>query len=77
MSHPISNVWGMSNNDSMTIDCDTCVMQATSACDDCVVTYLCGERHVEQAVVISMADFKAMRALADVGLVPDLKHEAR
>lgn len=65
----------MSNHDSMTIDCDTCVMQQTPACDDCVVTYLCG-REVEQAVVISMADFKAMRALANAGLVPDLKHEA-
>ena len=66
----------MSNNDSMTIDCDTCVMQDTPACEDCVVTYLC-DREAEQAVVISLADFKAMRALADVGLVPDLKHEVR
>ena len=64
----------MSNSDSLIIDCDTCVMQATDACDDCIVTYLC-ERPAEQSVVISMADFKAMRALADVGLVPDLKHE--
>ena len=64
----------MSTSNSVTIDCDTCVMQATDACEDCVVTFLC-ERPVEQAVVISMADFKAMRALADVGLVPDLKHE--
>jgi hypothetical protein len=65
----------MSNHDSVTIDCDTCVMQHTAACDDCVVTYLC-ERPVEQAVVIDMADFKAMRALAEAGLVPKLRHES-
>lgn len=70
----------MSNNDSVTIDCDTCVMQDTSACSDCVVTYLCGpinEETVEQAVVISLDDFRAMRALAEVGLVPELRHERR
>jgi hypothetical protein len=66
----------MSNNDSVTIDCDTCVMQHTPACGDCVVTYLC-ERPVEQAVVIDMADFRAMRALAEAGLVPELRHESR
>jgi len=67
----------MSNHDSLTIDCDTCVMQDTPACTDCVVTYLCGEREVEQAVVISLDDFRAMRALAEVGLVPELRHEQR
>ncbi len=70
----------MSNNDSVTIDCDTCVMQHTPACSDCVVTYLCGrvdEEAVEQAVVISLDDFRAMRALAEVGLVPELRHEQR
>lgn len=66
----------MSTNDSVTIDCDTCVMQDTPACDDCVVTYLC-EREFEQAVVISLDDFRAMRALAEVGLVPGLRHEQR
>lgn len=58
------------------IDCDTCVMQHTPTCDDCVVTYLC-EREVEQAVVIQIEDLRAMRALARAGLVPGLRHEAR
>jgi len=75
----------MSNSDSMTIDCDTCVMQATDACSDCVVTYLCdrqddgglgniGNTVAESAVVISLEDFRAMRALAEAGLVPGLRH---
>lgn len=64
------------SNDSVTIDCDTCVMQHTAACDDCVVTYLC-EREPEQAVIIQIEDLRAMRALADAGLVPGLRHEVR
>jgi hypothetical protein len=31
----------MDDSDVLRIDCDECVMQATSACDDCVVTFLC------------------------------------
>ncbi|NNC80842.1 MAG: hypothetical protein HKN94_11915 [Acidimicrobiales bacterium] len=56
------------------IDCDTCVMQHTPACSDCVVTYLC-DREPEQAVVIEIADLRAMRMLADAGLVPELRHQ--
>jgi len=71
----------MSNHDSVTIDCDTCVMQDTPACADCVVTYLCdneaSQHPHESAVIISLDDFRAMRALADVGLVPELRHEQR
>jgi PHD/YefM family antitoxin component YafN of YafNO toxin-antitoxin module len=48
-------------------------MQASNACDDCIVTYIC-DREPEQAVVIDLADFRAMKLLADAGLVPDLKH---
>ena len=62
------------NSDSVVIDCDTCVMHATDACHDCVVTYLC-DREPEQAVVIDIADLRAMRALADAGLVPRLRHQ--
>jgi hypothetical protein len=32
----------MDDSGVLRIDCDECVMQATSACDDCVVTFLCG-----------------------------------
>lgn len=63
-----------SDSESITIDCDTCVMQSTPACEDCVVTYLC-DRSAEQAVVVNLADFRAMKALADVGLVPELRHD--
>ena len=62
------------DSESITIDCDTCIMKDTDACSDCVVTYLC-DRPAEEAVVINLADFRAMKALADVGLVPGLRHD--
>lgn len=60
---------------STIIDCDTCVMQHTTACDDCVVTFLC-ERDRSDAVVIDIEDLRAMRLLADAGLVPRLRHRS-
>jgi hypothetical protein len=60
----------------LTIDCFECVMRATAACDDCVVTFLC-DRQPEDAVTIDLAEERAVRLLADVGLVPQLRHRAR
>ena len=37
----------------LTIDCDECVMQPTSACDDCVVTFLCS-REPDDAVIVDV-----------------------
>ena len=61
---------------ALTIDCDDCVMQATSACEDCVVTFLC-QREPEDAVVIDVAEVRALRLLADTGLTPPLRHRRR
>ncbi len=58
---------------TLRVDCDTCVMRNTDACADCLVTYLCrGEP--EAAVVITMEELRAMRTLAEGGLVPGLRH---
>jgi len=61
---------------SFTISCDDCTMRATPACDDCVVTFLC-DREPDDAVTIDLAEARAVRLLADVGLVPRLRHHAR
>ena len=61
---------------SFTISCDDCTMRATPACDDCVVTFLC-DREPDDAVTIDLAEARAVRLLADAGLVPRLRHEAR
>lgn len=52
----------------MLIDCDTCVMRATDACGDCVVTYLLDRP--EGAVVFDVEEQRALRLLAESGLAP-------
>jgi hypothetical protein len=60
----------------LTIDCDECSLQGTTACGDCVVTFLCG-READEAVVIDVAEARAVRLLGQAGLVPGLRHERR
>jgi hypothetical protein len=62
--------------DQMTIDCDECRLEATGACDDCVVTFLLGAER-STAVVIDMAEARAVRLLGDAGLVPTLRHAVK
>ncbi len=59
--------------DVTVIDCDECVMQHTSACDDCVVTALCG-RTDDEALVLDGAEAQVLRLLSTAGLVPALRH---
>jgi hypothetical protein len=60
----------------LTIDCGECSLEGTAACDDCVVTFLCG-REPDEAVVIDVAEARAVRLLGQVGLVPALRHRCR
>lgn len=70
---------------SIVIDCSTCVMYESAHCAECMVTYLCsdaGDRVVVEpraestAVVFDLAELRAMKALAEAGLVPTLRHRA-
>ena len=72
LSHPLEMMVDM---DSIIIDCGTCSARATAACADCVVTYLC-EREPDDALVIDVAEFRALRMLNEAGLVPKLRHIA-
>lgn len=60
----------------LTIDCGTCRMQHTAACDDCVVTHLVAGPE-RDAVVVDAAEFAALRRLNRAGLVPALRHDRR
>jgi hypothetical protein len=51
----------------MRIDCDDCVMQHSDVCDDCVVTFVCS-REPHEALVVDVAEVRALRLLSDVGL---------
>lgn len=52
----------------MRIDCDECVMRDTGACDECVVTALLDRP--AGAVVLDVAEERALRVLHDAGLAP-------
>ncbi len=58
--------------DDLTIDCECCALKETSACEDCVVTFLLG-RDPDDAVVIDADEVRAMRMLERAGLVPSLR----
>jgi hypothetical protein len=60
----------------ITISCDDCTMQHTSACDDCIVTFIC-DRDPHDAVVIDADEVRAVRLLSKAGLVPDLRYSHR
>ena len=61
----------MTDQASITISCDSCVMRATSHCHDCVVTFMCDPK---QVVVLDLAEQRAVRLLAAAGMVPTLRH---
>ena len=62
--------------DNLRIDCDECVMRATNACDDCVVSFIV-KREPGDAIVVDAAEQRALKALGEGGLVPRLRHQAR
>jgi hypothetical protein len=65
-----------STGDGLTIDCDECAMQGTDACADCVVTFICS-REPGEAVVVDVAEERAIRLLSGAGLLPQLRHTRR
>lgn len=56
-----------------TISCDSCVMDGTAACADCVVTHLLAPARRER-VAFTDDELRAVQLLAAAGLVPTLKH---
>ena len=61
---------------SLSISCGECAMEGTSACEDCVVTFLCS-REPGEAVVIDVDEIRALRLLQQGGLAPALRHRRR
>jgi hypothetical protein len=56
----------------MLIDCDECVMQHTSACDDCVASVLLAGNPFRR-VELDERETEAIENLAEAGLVPQLR----
>lgn len=57
------------------ISCGECRLEGSDACDDCVVSFLLDDG--PGAVVIDVAEARAVRLLQDAGLVPALRHDRR
>ncbi len=62
--------------EALHIDCDECVMQGTSACDDCIVTFIVS-RNPSEAVTADADQTAALHLLGRAGLVPESRHQAR
>ncbi|MGO9197094.1 MAG: hypothetical protein ACLQK4_08180 [Acidimicrobiales bacterium] len=60
----------------ISISCDECSLEATSACDDCVVSFLLGPAE-DQAVIVDVMEARAIKLLHQAGLVPQLRFERR
>ena len=59
--------------ESLTISCDDCSMRASSACDDCVVSFLIdGDA---EPLVLDLDQARVVRLLGKAGLVPALKYQ--
>jgi len=62
--------------ETFTISCDDCELQASDACRDCVVAFVLN-REPDDAIVIDVEEMRAVRLLANAGLVPSLRHRRR
>ncbi len=59
--------------ESFVIDCNTCCMRDSAACADCVVTFVTS-REPDEALVVDVAELRALAGLGRAGLVPRLRH---
>jgi hypothetical protein len=59
---------------TLTIRCDDCRMLHTTACEGCIVTFIC-DRDPADAVDIETSEVRALRLLSRCGLVPPLRHQ--
>jgi hypothetical protein len=77
--HPAIRGVVQDRDDVLVIECHQCVMRATSACHDCVVTFLCDdERHDAQGapLLLDADEQRVVHLFAKAGLVPTLRHRA-
>ena len=70
------------HSNAFTISCDECVMQATSACGDCVVTFLLDELPAHERaptgvpVDLDSEQARVIQLFGKAGMVPRLRHVA-
>ncbi|HUD69766.1 MAG TPA: hypothetical protein VMQ40_05975 [Acidimicrobiales bacterium] len=63
------------DGEAVTIDCDRCVLQYTSSCKGCLVSFVL-DRDPGDAVIIDADEARALRMLNRAGLLPPSRFEA-
>lgn len=66
---------GAHDDGVLTIECDRCVLQHTSACSGCLVSVVL-DREPGDAVIIDADEARALRVLERAGLVPATRFES-
>lgn len=66
----------MSDSQHLMIDCDQCAMQCTSACVDCVVTFVLRETAAADPLELDPQEARVVHLLVNAGLVPKLRYHA-
>jgi hypothetical protein len=61
----------------MLISCDTCVMQHSEHCKDCVVQAVVAPSPRKGAIVVDVDEERALRSLAGAGLIPEIRMRHR
>ena len=61
---------------ALSISCDECAMQCTTACTDCVVTYVLRDEGDADEMELDDAQVRTVRLLVSAGLVPGLRYRA-
>ena len=57
----------------LSVDCESCPLLETTACEDCLVTFIC-DRDPRAAVVISLNEWRSMKSMTKAGLLPELRN---
>jgi len=63
---------------ALTIDCATCTARYTTACDDCLVTYLLcdeGASPGDRSVELDETELRQVTLLTEAGLAPESHYE--
>lgn len=58
----------------MVIDCEACALRDSTACEDCVVTFLLDRP--QGAIVFDVAEERALRVIGEQGLAPGCRFTA-
>jgi hypothetical protein len=63
--------------EALSISCEDCAFDGTSACEDCVVSFLLGPPACAGGIVVDVSEARAVRMLQRAGLVPELRFRRR